>query len=153
MLAEVVCGLLIRWRMARAAAGPWSWPPMAEAASARGSAHRPSPRGNITFYYIPLSLFPINSPHPERTAIVWGSTAPAAAGCRRSGAELLHTITTIEARPMASRSSLLTVATYRGVSAGWVAVGQPRPAADAVRLLRLVQAIRPDYCSRLQLPA
>jgi hypothetical protein len=48
---------------------------------------------------------------------------------------------------MASQT-FLTVATYRGIAAGWVPVGQPRPAADAARLLELVRRIRVDHVSR-----
>jgi hypothetical protein len=38
-----------------------------------------------------------------------------------------------------------TVATWRGVEAGWVAVGGNRTLADAQRLLQLVNKVRPDY--------
>jgi hypothetical protein len=38
-----------------------------------------------------------------------------------------------------------TVATWRGVSAGWVAVGGSRGQADAERLLQLLDRVRPDY--------
>ena len=47
-------------------------------------------------------------------------------------------------------AEVLTVATWRGIDMGWVAVGQPRPAAAAVRLLRLVERVRPDYRNSLR---
>lgn len=41
------------------------------------------------------------------------------------------------------------VATYRGIDAGWVPAGQPRPVDDAQRLLSLIQRIRPEYLSKI----
>jgi hypothetical protein len=41
------------------------------------------------------------------------------------------------------------VATYRGISQGWVAVGGPRSKAATDRLLALVDRIRPDYSNRV----
>jgi hypothetical protein len=43
------------------------------------------------------------------------------------------------------------VATYRGIQAGWVAVGGPRNQQDTERLLSLVNRIRPDYISRVKI--
>jgi hypothetical protein len=43
------------------------------------------------------------------------------------------------------------VATYRGIEAGWVAVGGPRNKQDTERLLSLVNRIRPDYISRVKI--
>jgi len=43
------------------------------------------------------------------------------------------------------------VATYRGIQAGWVAVGGPRNKQDTERLLSLVNRIRPDYISRVKI--
>jgi hypothetical protein len=47
------------------------------------------------------------------------------------------------------RSSTLTVATYRGISAGWVPVGGPREPGDAMRMLLLVERIRNNHVSAL----
>jgi hypothetical protein len=43
------------------------------------------------------------------------------------------------------------VATYRGIQAGWVAVGGPRNKEDTARLLQLVNRIRPDHISRVKI--
>jgi hypothetical protein len=43
------------------------------------------------------------------------------------------------------------VATYRGIQAGWVAVGGPRNKQDTERLLSLVNRIRPDFISRVKI--
>jgi len=43
------------------------------------------------------------------------------------------------------------VATYRGIEAGWVAVGGPRNKQETDRLLQLVNRIRPDYISRVKI--
>ena len=42
-------------------------------------------------------------------------------------------------------TSARTVATWRGIRAGWVAVGGPRTEADAVRMLQLLDRVRPDF--------
>jgi hypothetical protein len=47
-----------------------------------------------------------------------------------------------------NQMQLFTVATYRGIQAGWVTMGQARPKADADRLLTIVNRIRPDYISK-----
>jgi hypothetical protein len=43
------------------------------------------------------------------------------------------------------------VATYRGIEAGWVAVGGPRNKQDTERLLSLVNRIRPDYINGVKI--
>jgi hypothetical protein len=43
---------------------------------------------------------------------------------------------------------LFTVATYRGIEAGWVPMGQPRSQSEAERLLSIVNRIRPDYINK-----
>jgi hypothetical protein len=43
---------------------------------------------------------------------------------------------------------LATVATYRGTEAGWVAVGAPRPVAEAEALAALTARVRPDYITK-----
>jgi hypothetical protein len=43
------------------------------------------------------------------------------------------------------------VATYRGIEAGWVAVGGPRNKQETARLLQLVNRIRPDYINSVKI--
>jgi hypothetical protein len=43
------------------------------------------------------------------------------------------------------------VATYRGIQAGWVAVGGPRNKQATDRLLQLVNRIRPDYINSVKI--
>jgi hypothetical protein len=43
------------------------------------------------------------------------------------------------------------VATYRGIEAGWVAVGGPRNKQETARLLQLVNRIRPDYINGVKI--
>jgi len=43
------------------------------------------------------------------------------------------------------------VATYRGIQAGWVAVGGPRNKQETARLLQLVNRIRPDYINGVKI--
>jgi len=43
------------------------------------------------------------------------------------------------------------VATYRGIKAGWVAVGGLRNKQETARLLQLVNRIRPDYINSVKI--
>jgi hypothetical protein len=45
---------------------------------------------------------------------------------------------------------LRTVATWRGIASGWVAVGPARQEAEALRLLSIVERIRPDFRSAVR---
>lgn len=59
---------------------------------------------------------------------------------------MTSTTTTSTTRAAADR----TVATWRGIAAGWVAVGGLRTEADAVRMLALVNRVRPDHRSAIR---
>ena len=69
-----------------------------------------------------------------------------------TGAAQQQPTTTVETMATATTAAadVLTVATWRGIDLGWVAVGQPRTAAAAARLLRLVERVRPDYRNSLR---
>jgi hypothetical protein len=56
--------------------------------------------------------------------------------------------------PQPAHNTMLTnlpiVATYRGIDAGWVAVGGPKSKAETERLLTLVNRIRPDFVNKVK---
>jgi hypothetical protein len=51
-------------------------------------------------------------------------------------------------RPLTTPAPLYVAATYRGAAAGWVALGEPRPLAQAQALAALTARIRTDHITR-----